>query len=337
MAARPTAARPVTPGMPLLVLYGSQTGTAEDIAVGLCRCAAARGLVPRCMPMDAYDVCELPSEPLVVCIASTTGDGEAPMAMRRFWATLRRRDLPASALQAVRYAVFGCGDTSYPKFNAVARRLDMRLQQLGATQLVPCGLGDDQAPAGVDTALHTWIPALLKSLPLPGIGASFSLGDGIGDDSVLPPAFYGGGGAARLQVCFRGGASAALISSEKEVAAVHALASADAVVLFSQVTPPWSCRVHAWSTVALHPRADMRTLSDSITSTQLAFTTRLCKMRVRINTPVIPRTRDLAAAVHSHTQAHTQTHTHTHTRTCQPREPRLHTHTHTHTHTHIDT
>lgn len=60
---------------------------------GLCRCAEKLGLVPRCMPMDAYDVCDLPQERLVVCVASTTGDGEAPMSMRRFWATIRRRDL----------------------------------------------------------------------------------------------------------------------------------------------------------------------------------------------------------------------------------------------------
>jgi hypothetical protein len=89
--------------------------------MGICRSTSRRGLVPRCLPMDAYDICELPNEPLVVCVASTTGDGEAPMTMRSFWTTLRRRDLPSNALHKVRYAVFGCGDSSYPKFNAVGK------------------------------------------------------------------------------------------------------------------------------------------------------------------------------------------------------------------------
>ena len=221
---------PAVPGVrvPALVLYGSQTGTAEDIALGLCRSAAQLGLAPRCMPMDAYDASELPNESLVICVASTTGDGDAPISMRRFWATLRRRDLPAGALCQVRYAVFGCGDSSYPKFNAVARRLDMRLRQLGASQLVPCGLGDDQAAAGVDEALETWIPALFRALSLPVDG------DGPGK-TCLPASFFGGGGAGRLEVCFREEASGAVLSRCKHVAAIRALARAHDRVLFSQV------------------------------------------------------------------------------------------------------
>ena len=218
----------ISPGSPLLVLYGSQTGTAEDIALGLCRCAAALQLTPRCVPMDAYEVCNLAEEHLVVCIASTTGDGEAPMTMRRFWATLRRRDLPVGALANLHYAVFGCGDTSYPKFNAVARRLDLRLQQLGATQLVPCGLGDDQAPAGVDSALCDWLPTLLHALCTARSGkGAITLGL---EKRVLPLAFYGGSGAARMNVSFR---TPPVLSRSKENIAMRALASADRLVLFT--------------------------------------------------------------------------------------------------------
>jgi flavodoxin len=180
--------------------------------------------------MDAYDLCRLPEETLVVCVASTTGDGEAPMAMRRFWAALRCRALPAGALHKVRYAVFGCGDSSYPKFNAVARRLDARLQQLGAKQLVSCGLGDDQAAFGVDTALNTWLPALFRALSPPGKGD-----DGIYSQDEIFRTIWGAGGAAHLHVCFRGGPSAAVLSLAKEVDAVRALARSDRIVLFSQV------------------------------------------------------------------------------------------------------
>lgn len=40
-----------------------------------------------------------------------------------------------------RFSVFGLGDSSYEKFNAVARRLNTRLKQLGAVELNPIGLG----------------------------------------------------------------------------------------------------------------------------------------------------------------------------------------------------
>ena len=37
------------------------------------------------------------------------------------------------------------GDSGYPKFNVTAKKLVRRLEALGAPQLLPLGLGDDQA------------------------------------------------------------------------------------------------------------------------------------------------------------------------------------------------
>jgi sulfite reductase alpha subunit-like flavoprotein len=57
-------------------------------------------------------------------------------------------------LRGVRFAVFGLGDSSYAKYNAVARRLWVRLQQLGASPLLPQpGLGDDQEQLGYDKVM----------------------------------------------------------------------------------------------------------------------------------------------------------------------------------------
>ena len=230
------------PAPRLLVLHGSQTGTAEDIAVGLCRSASQRGLAPRCLPMDAYDISGLPSEALVVCVASTTGDGEAPLTMRRFWATLRRRDLPAGALQNVCYAVFGCGDSSYARFNAVAQRLDARLRQLGGQQLVPCGLGDEQAPAGVETALAPWLAALLNAIPAPGDGPGLSRDEVSGTRKSttslsLPPSFYRAEGWAHLEVSFAGGTAAAALTDDKDVTAMRSLVSSHECVLIAHGHP----------------------------------------------------------------------------------------------------
>ena len=86
----------------------------------------------RCTSMDDYDVRNLPQEKLVVCVSSTTGEGEVPDNMRSFWRFLLRKDLPAGSLQAVRHASFGLGDSSYAKFNYAAKRLHRRLEQLGS-------------------------------------------------------------------------------------------------------------------------------------------------------------------------------------------------------------
>lgn len=44
----------------------------------------------------------------------------------------------------LRYAVFGLGDSSYGKYNWVAKKLSRRLHALGATAMIPAGEGDDQ-------------------------------------------------------------------------------------------------------------------------------------------------------------------------------------------------
>jgi sulfite reductase alpha subunit-like flavoprotein len=64
--------------------------------------------------------------------------------MKTTWRSLLRRSLSPDTLAATHYAVFGLGDSGYAEFNVVAKKVDRRLEQLGAKRLVPKGLGDDQ-------------------------------------------------------------------------------------------------------------------------------------------------------------------------------------------------
>lgn len=56
------------------------------------------------------------------------------------------KDLPADSLKNIKFTVFGLGDSNYQLFNAAARKLHRRLLDLGATEFVERGLGDDQHP-----------------------------------------------------------------------------------------------------------------------------------------------------------------------------------------------
>jgi sulfite reductase alpha subunit-like flavoprotein len=121
------------------------------------------------VPRDA-----LPSLRLLVIVCSTTGDGTTPDNMKSNYRALLRKSLPPTFLAGVRFAIFGLGDSSYAKYNASARRLWVRLQQLGATPLLTDpGLGDDQEQLGYDAALQPWAEALWTrllardALPLP--------------------------------------------------------------------------------------------------------------------------------------------------------------------------
>ena len=149
---------------PLLVLYGSETGNARDVAERIAREAARGGDDAgsvHCLSMDRFEVTQLPTAPLVVCVCSTTGQGDPPANMRDFWRFLLRKSLPADSLNAVRFAVFGLGDSHYQKYNVAAKRLHRRLLALGARELLDLGLGDDQHPTGYEATLDPWLERLV--------------------------------------------------------------------------------------------------------------------------------------------------------------------------------
>jgi len=152
----------------MLVLYASETGNAQDCAELIGRQAKARGLSDvRVLAADTYlssAIDRLPREDVLVCVASTTGQGEFPNNGRAFWKYLRRRALPADLLGSVRCAVFGLGDSGYPKYNYCAKLLSKRFETLGGRSVVPLGLGDDQHAQGYDASLDLWLPKLWESL-----------------------------------------------------------------------------------------------------------------------------------------------------------------------------
>jgi len=155
----------------LLVIYGSQTGTAQEVGERVAREGKRLHFDTRVSSFDEYSLQNLPSEGLVVYVVSTTGQGEEPDNMKKSWKMLLRKNLPPNSLAAQKFGVLGLGDSSYPKFNLVAKKLHRRLSQLGAVQLQPPGYGDDQHDLGPDFVIDSWLPTFwdkaLQLHPLP--------------------------------------------------------------------------------------------------------------------------------------------------------------------------
>ncbi|NXH87138.1 NDOR1 oxidoreductase, partial [Edolisoma coerulescens] len=171
----------------LLVLFGSQTGTAQDTAERIGREAKRRHLRCRVEALDSCDLANLIHEPLVVFVCATTGQGDPPDNMKVFWRFLFRKSLPAGSLCQLDYAVLGLGDSSYPKFNFVAKKLHKRLLQLGGNPLLPAALGDDQHDLGPDAVVDPWLVALWdKILALYPLPPGLEI---IGPDVRLPPKY----------------------------------------------------------------------------------------------------------------------------------------------------
>lgn len=91
------------------------------------------------MPMDKYDARNLIEEEIAIFVCSTTGQGETPDNMTKFWKFLLRKDLPKNSLKNLNFGVIGLGDSRYPMFNYVAKKLHKRLLILGATPLLSAG------------------------------------------------------------------------------------------------------------------------------------------------------------------------------------------------------
>uniref|UniRef100_A0A674P3N3 NADPH-dependent diflavin oxidoreductase 1 n=1 Tax=Takifugu rubripes TaxID=31033 RepID=A0A674P3N3_TAKRU len=144
----------------LQVLYGSQTGSAQDTAHRVARQARRKQIQVQVLPLDSYNVANLISETLVVFVCATTGQGDPPDNMKNFWRFIFKKSLPLGSLSQLDCAVLGLGDSSYAKFNFVAKKLYKRLVQLGASMLLPVGLADDQHHLGADAVIYPWLTAL---------------------------------------------------------------------------------------------------------------------------------------------------------------------------------
>lgn len=72
------------------ILYGSETGTAEDVAFKLFSVIRRLNIACRIACTDEYTVAQLPTENTVLFVVSTTGDGEVPSNMIKFWRFLLR-------------------------------------------------------------------------------------------------------------------------------------------------------------------------------------------------------------------------------------------------------
>jgi sulfite reductase (NADPH) flavoprotein alpha-component len=131
--ARSAQTSPTPSLVPLTILFGSQTGNAENLAKRAAKEAGKRGFAPTVHDLAVYSTTQLASDQRLLVITSTYGDGEPPDNAKAFWNLLGAPEAPQ--LHTVQFSVCALGDSNYPAFCAFGKNLDQRLEALGARRL----------------------------------------------------------------------------------------------------------------------------------------------------------------------------------------------------------
>lgn len=145
------------------ILYGSQTGTAKYEAELFCIELSKTGIAVEVKPCNDCSLKDLAIAELVFFMVATTGQGDPPFNMRRFWDSIFIGQ-PLNLLSKIQFSVFGFGDSSYAKYNFVSRVLSKRLSQLGGNEFVPTQLGNENTSNGYMDTLLKWKTAVINKL-----------------------------------------------------------------------------------------------------------------------------------------------------------------------------
>ena len=152
------SAEPAPPPLAVTVLSASQTGHAREVADKLHAALAEQGINAKRISAADYKPKTIADEQVLLLVTSTQGEGEPPEEALSLHRLLFGKKAPP--LPALRFAVCGLGDSSYPDFCQAGKDFDTRLAELGGERLAPradCDV-DYQATAAA------WIADLVSRL-----------------------------------------------------------------------------------------------------------------------------------------------------------------------------
>ena len=133
--AAPDTAEPAPPPLAVTILSASQTGHAREVADKLHAALAEQGINAKRISAADYKPKTIAEEQVLLLVTSTQGEGEPPEEAVSLHRLLFGKKAPP--LPALRFAVCGLGDSSYPDFCQAGKDFDARLAELGGERLAP--------------------------------------------------------------------------------------------------------------------------------------------------------------------------------------------------------
>ena len=118
----------------LHIVYGTQTGTAEDLAFEIEKLSAEKGIESKVFELDDISMSKLEEIKKLLIVTSTTGDGEVPDNGINFWESLSSSN--SLNISELKYGVLALGDSSHYDFCNAGKIIDEKLKELGANRIL---------------------------------------------------------------------------------------------------------------------------------------------------------------------------------------------------------
>ena len=142
--------------MELKILWASMWGAAEEVAGRGKTLAESKNIDAEMIELNDVSMDQLKEMKNVAVVTSTTGHGDLPTNGEEFYDALKIADLN---LREMKFSVCALGDSSHTYFCGAGKKVDERLQQLGAVRIL-----DRQECDGDDEGSDDWAENFLTRL-----------------------------------------------------------------------------------------------------------------------------------------------------------------------------
>jgi sulfite reductase (NADPH) flavoprotein alpha-component len=141
----------------ITIVYGTETGNSKRLATDFAAKAKQNRIHAKVVGMDQYRLADLPKEEYLLAIVSTHGEGEPPVAAKKFYNHIHQNGFK---LEKLKYSVLALGDTSYPLFCKTGEEVDEQFSKLGGYRIAPIQKCDVE----YEEEANSWFSGVLKNL-----------------------------------------------------------------------------------------------------------------------------------------------------------------------------
>ena len=143
----------------ITVLYGTETGNSELLAMDICKEGENLGLECVNYGMEHIESDDFSSIENLLIVCSTWGDGEQPDNAIELFDYVE--ELNAGELENMKFSVLALGDTAFDLFCEAGKEWDRVLEEKGATRIydrVDCDVDyEDDAEEWIENVLSTFL------------------------------------------------------------------------------------------------------------------------------------------------------------------------------------